>query len=501
MAPPSMCSCSEGRSDIHLALDHLGQGLLIVDRQGRLGEEHSKTMADWLGAPTPGELLWSYLSTLAIAPALEVGWSAIVDGVLPLELAIDQLPKTFFKEGRTYEMLVKPVLYRDGEVERLLVLLSDVTASIAQARAMAGQRDLASALAGLARDRSGFLSQLEEADHLVHRIAAATHLSADLKRALHTLKGNAAILGFESLAQCCHRLEGYIAEVDELPTPSDRRALREAWLAIFVPLEALYGDRATNVVVERRELARLKRAIESGETKSKLLESVRTLAYEPAGKRLARLANWVRRAAAAEGKPEPWVDVDDAGLRFDEETWEPFWSACVHLVRNAIAHGIELPEERRSRGKPDVGRLSIRCVAAHGELFIVFEDDGRGIDWGRVRQLARERGVPCGTQDDLVEVLFHDGLSTRGAADELSGRGVGLGAVRAAVRALGGGIAITSEIGKGTEVRASFPLSAVGHSVAQLSRSFRTADDKSCEMRASETPSKLPISRSVRSSP
>ncbi len=455
----------ERNRKMRFLLDHLDQGVVSVDAEGRLGEEHSKVVVDWFGAPVPGALLGSYLADLGVGPLLEVGWSAIVDGILPLELAIDQLPKTVIKGEKTYAMAVSPVLSDEGRAERFIVFFSDVTASIAQARSVAGQRDLAVALGALAKDRSGFLAQMEEADHLVHGIAATEALSADLTRALHTLKGNAAILGFDSLAEKCHHMETYIAETAEVPPLACRGALVESWRAVFGPLEALCADRGENVVVEREELAALRRAIESGQSKAKLIEQVRAMVYEPAGKRLARLSHWVKRAARRHGKPEPGVDIDDGGIRFDEETWEPFWSSCVHLVRNAVAHGIETPEERESRTKPSSGRLTVRCAIAWNTLTIVFEDDGRGVDWARVRELARERALPSATEDDLVEALFCDGLTTRRDADEVSGRGAGLGAVRQAVQELGGAIGIVSESGRGTAVRMSFSLSTVGSTI------------------------------------
>lgn len=462
--------------EMRFLLDHLGQGILSVDRSGRLGDEHSRALVDWFGAPVPGELLWSYLGELPVAPALEVGWSAILDDVLPLELAIDQLPKTFTKAGRTYEMIVSPAHDTGGGAGRFIVFFSDVTASVAQAWAVAGQRDLAGALASLAKDRSGCLAQLAEAEHLVNTVTDAAELSVELKRALHTLKGNAAMLGFESVAQRCHRLEAYIADTDELPTAADRLELRQAWASVYGPLEALCADRKAHVEVERGLFTDLRRAVEAGLPKSVILERLRAMTYEPVGQRLTRFDAWVSASATVYGKPAPCIEIDDGGIRFDGQTWEPFWSAAVHLIRNAVAHGIETPEERSARSKPPVGRLRVRCEASGDTLTISFADDGRGIDWSRIREVARERGLPLSTQKGLVEALFSDGFTTRNEADELSGRGQGLGAAREAVRALGGNIDIVSQLGAGTLVRLSFSLAVVGETIAVPRRSVESQE-------------------------
>lgn len=93
-------------------------------------------------------------------------------------------------------------------------------------------------------------------------------------------------------------------------------------------------------------------------------------------------------------------------------------------------------------------------------MVIEVEDDGRGVDWARVRDKARAMGVACETLDDLQRALFEEKLSTAAEVSEVSGRGVGMGALREATRALGGEVTVTSTHGGGTKVRMVFPLSA-----------------------------------------
>ena len=130
----------------------------------------------------------------------------------------------------------------------------------------------------------------------------------------------------------------------------------------------------------------------------------------------------------------------------------------VHLVRNAIDHGIETPEERARGGKAPVGRLLITTLREASAFTVSVQDDGRGIDWDRVRALASERGLPASTPEELFAALASDGLSTRAQASEISGRGVGLGAVRQACEGLGGTFDIQSEPGSGTTFRCVIPV-------------------------------------------
>jgi two-component system chemotaxis sensor kinase CheA len=130
------------------------------------------------------------------------------------------------------------------------------------------------------------------------------------------------------------------------------------------------------------------------------------------------------------------------------------------VVRNAVDHGIESIEERTRAGKPSAGTLSLTTRLEGGELIIQIDDDGRGIDWPSITRRAQELGLPHQTQEDLVEALFRDGLSTRGEVNEYSGRGVGMGVVREACRVHGGKIRVESEPGRGTRVEFRFPQTA-----------------------------------------
>jgi two-component system chemotaxis sensor kinase CheA len=128
------------------------------------------------------------------------------------------------------------------------------------------------------------------------------------------------------------------------------------------------------------------------------------------------------------------------------------------VVRNALDHGIEPAEARTAAGKPAHGKLRLSARIDNDALEIECADDGRGIDWPRVREKAKERGLPHATEADLVNALFSDGLSTAESVSDISGRGVGMSAVRDAVHRLGGSIGVVSKRGTGTTWRFRFPL-------------------------------------------
>jgi two-component system chemotaxis sensor kinase CheA len=156
------------------------------------------------------------------------------------------------------------------------------------------------------------------------------------------------------------------------------------------------------------------------------------------------------------------IDIRTHGMRMDIAPLAGLWSSLPHLVRNAIDHGLESPEERVTRGKPPVGRLLFESLSEGDTIVLAVEDDGRGIDWPRVAEKAKERGLPHATRRDLEKALFSDGLSTRSEVTDVSGRGVGMSAVLAEVERLGGTLRIHSTPRRGTRFECVVPVPKKG---------------------------------------
>jgi len=186
----------------------------------------------------------------------------------------------------------------------------------------------------------------------------------------------------------------------------------------------------------------------------------------PIGTLYSRLSRAVRDAAKSTGKQ---VDLDLAGseTELDNNIIQQISDPLVHLVRNSVAHGIELPEARREAGKPELGRVTLRAYHRGNHIYIEVEDDGRGIDYERVKQSAIDRGLVSPetagnlTERELRDMLFHPGFSTAPMKTELAGRGVGLDVVRANLNALNGEIEIQSTPGAGTKFILKVPLTLI----------------------------------------
>lgn len=175
---------------------------------------------------------------------------------------------------------------------------------------------------------------------------------------------------------------------------------------------------------------------------------------EPAARPLERLAEQARVLAQRLGKDAIDVRVEAGDVRLDPARYRQFFSELVHVVCNAVDHGI--PEERAQRAKPRSGQLTLGVKEEGGALVFQVSDDGRGIDWGPIRAKAAELGLPHEGPAALLDALCHDGITTRAGVTETSGRGVGMAAFKACVERMNGHIDLKSSA-LGTHWYISFP--------------------------------------------
>jgi chemosensory pili system protein ChpA (sensor histidine kinase/response regulator) len=186
----------------------------------------------------------------------------------------------------------------------------------------------------------------------------------------------------------------------------------------------------------------------------------------PIGTLYSRLSRAVRDAANSTGKHVE-LDLSGSETELDNNIIQQISDPLVHLVRNSVAHGIEQSSDRSAAGKSSSGNIMLRAYHRGNHIYIEVEDDGRGIDYERVKQSAIERGLVSDetadrlTERDLREMLFHPGFSTAPVKTELAGRGVGLDVVRANLNALNGEIDIQSVSGQGTKFTLKVPLTLI----------------------------------------
>lgn len=453
-------------ANMRCVLDGVDQGLVSVGLDGRIAAERSARLDAWFDAPLAGSFVWDLFPDLSETARLSfrLGWEEIGADVLPLELVLDQLPARVASGGRTFALRYLPLGEPPAE-RRILVVVSDVTAELAAEDADAVQRDLLRIVERTMKDRESVTEFLRDADDLVARITRGS--PPDVLHDLHTLKGNAGVFGVSTVATACHDLETVLSTQERPPTETERAELGARWSRIRESMLALLGDADDRLLVTHDDYVAVLRAVASGTSPALTTEAMLAWRRTPVARAFERLGDHAEALAQRLGKR---ISVTSHGgaIRVDGETWGDFFAALVHAVRNAVDHGIEAPHERRALGKPAGGTVELGA-SLEGDAFVVWlSDDGRGIDWAAIARELSLRGLPATSPSELEVGLYCDGLSTREDVTAVSGRGIGMSALRRATAALGGRIEITSETTRGTTLRCVFPRATVALDAPRL---------------------------------
>ncbi len=196
---------------------------------------------------------------------------------------------------------------------------------------------------------------------------------------------------------------------------------------------------------------------------NKLQEGINRSRMVPFAQITDRLPLGIRNNSIKFGKQVDLV-VEGADTLIDKMILENLTDPMTHLVNNALAHGIEVPEERQRKGKPPRGRITVRAFHQGNQTVISVSDDGAGIDAERVKAKALDKGLITPAEakklsrSEVYDLLFAPGFSTKEVADDLSGRGVGLDVVRTNLSSIRGVVTIDSTLGKGTTFSIRVPL-------------------------------------------
>jgi signal transduction histidine kinase len=456
---------------MRLVLENVGEGLVTVDREGRLARERSAKAGEWLGTDATATPLADRVRSIDADAGewLELGWQDLQDGIMPMAVTLDQLPKSIVRGEQQLKMTYIPIgETEDGDFERMLVVMSDVSAEMAAKEAEAQQRQLLALIQTFNDDRAGFQAFYEESSSLMALLADPAALKHDdVLRWLHTLKGNALSYKMDQFGQAIHGLETQLSEERRTMSIADFHEIDSHWNAIREGLGMIIGVQDDGYMrVSSERAAELERAVSDNRDSTEVLSILRSIAFQPTEVRLTSIAMQAERIASVVGLSSVHIIVEHNDVYVPPAAWAPFWSSLGHVVRNALDHGIESGEERLLAGKSEIGTLTLRSEAVDGFVTVSVTDDGRGINWEAIRSRALEAGLSVSHEADLVEALFFEGLTTCENATELSGRGVGMSAVRQACLDCGGTVDVTTSENEGTTISFQFPQPLLGAAVA-----------------------------------
>jgi two-component system chemotaxis sensor kinase CheA len=269
------------------------------------------------------------------------------------------------------------------------------------------------------------------------------------------------------------KIQSALVEQQQVKVVRQERATQESTTSIRVPAERL--DQLVNLVGELvtvqahlSQTAALQNNAEFAsiaEEVERLTEELRDTALNirmlPIGSTFTKFKRLVRDLSQELGK-EIEMETEGAETELDKTVIERLNDPLVHLIRNSIDHGIEMPDVRRAAGKPAMGTVHLGAVHSGDSVLITIRDDGAGLDRDRIREKAIERGLMVANVDlpdkEIYNMIFAPGFSTAAKVTSVSGRGVGMDVVKKGIEALRGSIEITSARGVGSTITLRIPL-------------------------------------------
>ncbi len=473
------------------------QIIIAFDVNGRIeGEASRAALKTFGGASLVGKdvrtLLYPSRRTHAVEATAFNEWLAVafdlpgdqwadVAALAPTEITLEKTDGT-----HTLEVEFRPILKGD-RVIRVMLLASDVTEERALKKSMRDQREehdrrmsaMRRLLAGGGQVFVAFLDgsreRLERSAQILEQGKKAVLTSAqidELFRHAHTLKGEARAFDLSELEASAAALEQDLdklrgdARSGSVPASSAMklsphleraRAEVERAVDVFIAASPIGKAALDQIAVQRHDIADLVEWVRTSERAlpgmrasgplAKLIAIADRLASRPFGESTLFLVEAAPTWASREGKIVS-LQVEGRDVRVPPKVAAALGPALVHLVRNAIAHGVEAPETRKAIGKPDFG--VIRLTAADGPTgpTITVEDDGAGLD--RKKIAARAEELDTEPENGVAEIIFAAGFSTAGPRSTISGRGVGLSAVREELARAGYTIDVGTQPGKMT---------------------------------------------------
>lgn len=346
---------------------------------------------------------------------------------------------------------------RDGEIRVSKPLVDVILKSVDMLRVLVGhvkRRDeISENIAPLLSDLGGALAEAE-GNGAAAAAPPPSVAAPDVSAAPAVPEGEKSLHGKKDAVQ---NLRVDIARLDKVMDLTGEVVLaRNRLLTLVNAMGARYGDDP--------DVENLSETVSFLDlVTSDMQLSVMKMRMQALQKVFGKFPRIVRDIASALGKD---VDLAIRGedTEVDRSVIEHIGDPMVHILRNAIDHGLETPEIRRSKGKPERGLITIEACQKGNQIVIEVSDDGRGIDVERVKKKAVEKGLLTAeeaermAEEAAVNLIFHPGFTTMDVATELSGRGVGMDVVRTSISKLGGFVEIRTRKDAGTNFRISIPL-------------------------------------------
>ncbi len=460
---------------LNALLDSLGQGFFIFGQDGKCFPIYSKACLTTIEKTPAGLSVEAALSLNEKGANSFKRWmTTLFAEMLPFEDLAPLGPNRYkHSENRDIELTYFPLRKDNGEMEGVVVVATDITELVDSQRQAEKEKKFAQMILHIVQNKRQVLGFLKEAEALIadlHFQLKEPEINFELTfRDLHTLKGGAASFSLADVAEAVHHAEDLLALWNKDRDPKIRTELTTL-CHTFPTLLDQFIDKNRTLLGQKSGTLEVLKEVQMSDLKlhhSKLpddspfkKEFFEKFLLEKTEHIFGHFNDQIRQVANLEGKIVGNLIIGNPELQLWPEPYESLFASFIHAFRNSVDHGIETSSDRETVGKPSAGQIGIEISRVGENLQFKIWDDGKGIDPDAIRNKLRKLGLDQHASKDDEEVIqhvFESEFTTKESVTATSGRGVGMDAIQACAKDLGGKAWVTSRAGEGSEVYVEVP--------------------------------------------
>jgi|GEM_PF-4379892 len=456
----------ERTATIKVILDHVKTGFLLIDHEFKVLEGYTRSCEVLLDRTQIRSIPLS--KALGLYAESEQHFNLAVEQVfqdlLPESVSLGQVPGNFTIGDHTISLEGSTIRNAEGQVSKILFTIIDV--SLLKSIEMENQ--INRSIVNIMQNMNSFRDFIQDSKDRLKSCYSAIETGniVSLRHDLHTLKGNSAAFGIKQLAELIHSTEDqqnivpeYLTDIEE----SLKSFLDTHYSLLRVKFD---GEQKRVIAIDEERLDLIESEISHLQNGDELKASIKNwlleLRKDTVESMLGPMANYIHKLAQQRGV-ELDFQVEGGDIRMERGEASEIFHSLIHILRNAVDHGLEPAHERGK--KPTQAQLILTFKITDHSYVISVSDDGRGIDPNMVLKKALDMGlvkmqdIAAMSEEQILQLIFLDGLSTAESVTDVSGRGIGMQAVADGVQKLGGSLELRSVIGKGTSLVLSLPIS------------------------------------------
>ncbi|MCX7711332.1 MAG: ATP-binding protein [Clostridia bacterium] len=485
-------------TEVKNLLDNAGQGFLTFGRDLLIDKEYSLECVSIFGERIENRRISDLLcSNEEERKYFELTLLRIFDerNSSKQELYLPLLPDETEIQGKYIHLQYKVIQsLQEPDQKVFMMVLTDITEKRQLENKVENERKTLKMVVKAVTDHHEFTKCIEDYQFFCQQelpMILGCELSCEEKlfeiyRKIHTFKGNFAQIDMVHIVNVLHNFEDRISvlrtrsahlsqeevkmvfngQIMEKWLDEDMSILKEILGDNFFEYEkVLFVDQVKLVEIENQMASTL-----SSEQLHLLLPKIKALRYRPFKELLKPYPKFVSRLSEQLEKPIAPMNIEGGEMLVDIDRYFSFSRSLVHVFKNMVDHGIEEIEDRIEKGKNESGNIRCRAELQGNHIELVISDDGRGIDVEKIREKALEQfskseaAIPMEkslSDEEALMLIFKDGITTKKYANQVSGRGIGLAAVKCELEKLGGSVMVKSRSGMGTEFHFQLPFDGI----------------------------------------